>query len=84
MSEAGFSASSTREAEHMVTRHPARAGLEQGRLEKTSTSQLGLLSDAQHARGLNRIWHALETAESEPFGLVSDLRLYATYGYVER
>jgi SAM-dependent methyltransferase len=85
MSEAGFSACSTQETEHLVARHPARAALEQGRLDKTSTSQLAVLSDEQYTQGLNRIRHALQTAEAqgEPFDLVSDLRLYATYGQVE-
>ena len=81
---AGFVDCFTREVQHLPVRVPARAALEQGRLEKSATSQFGILTDEQYRQGLDRIRSAIESAEArgETLYLTADLRLYATLGSV--
>jgi hypothetical protein len=74
----------TSEVQHLPARLPARAAIEQGRLDQGVTSQLAVLSDQEYQRGLDRIRRALESAEAlrESLYLSADLRLYATFGSV--
>lgn len=84
MSAAGFSHCVTAEVQHMPISLPARQGLEQGRLDKSVTSQLSVLTDAAYQCGMDRIRRDLESAEArgEALYLTADLRLYATFGSV--
>ena len=84
MIEAGFEDSITREVEHWILRIPAREALEQGRLDQAVTSQLGVLTDDEYQRGMERIRTDMERAESEGqiLFLTTDLRLYGTTGSV--
>jgi len=84
MRHAGFVDCVTREVQHLPVRLVAREALDQRRLEKSATSQLLVLTDAQYERGLDRICTAIESAEArgEILYLTADLRLYATFGSV--
>jgi ubiquinone/menaquinone biosynthesis C-methylase UbiE len=84
MQGARFSNVYTREVQHLASRLPAQAALDQGRLDKGVASQLALLSDEEYRRGIARIRTAAASAEArgEPLHLVADLRLYATFGSV--
>jgi hypothetical protein len=84
MRDSGFADCVTREVQHLPVRIGARAALEQGRLEKCVTSQLSLLTDAEHRQGLDRVREAVASAEDrgESLFLHADLRLYATFGTV--
>ena len=84
MQAAGFDDCVTREIQHMPVRLAAREALEQGRLEKSATSQLSVLTDEEYGRGIDRIREAIESAEvrGESLCLGADLRLYATFGAV--
>jgi SAM-dependent methyltransferase len=82
MRAAGFTDCVTREIQHLPVRLEARAALEQGRLGKNVTSQLGVLTDEEYRQGIARVREAIETAEvrGESLFLSADLRLYATFG----
>jgi ubiquinone/menaquinone biosynthesis C-methylase UbiE len=84
MRAAGFTDCVTRLIQHLPVRLAARAALEQGRLDKSVTSQLALLSDEEYRQGIDRIRVAVESAErrGESLSLTADLRLYATFGAV--
>jgi len=84
MQAAGFDDCVTREIQHMSVRLTAREALEQGRLEKSATSQLSVLPDGEYDRGIDRVRAAIESAEvrGESLSLGADLRLYATFGAV--
>jgi SAM-dependent methyltransferase len=84
MGAVGFTDCATGEVEHIRIRFPAREALERGRLDKTVTSQLSVLSGEEYQRGIDRIREELESAEArgEPLYLNADLRLYATLGSV--
>lgn len=84
MSSAGFSRCETLVAEHIMHRLPAGRAIEQGHLGQATTSQLGLLTDAEYARGIDRIQRDVEAATKRRQQLVleADLRLYATIGWV--
>ena len=84
MRASGFADCLTREVQHLPVRLDARAALEQGRLEKSVTSQLSLLTDAEYRHGLDRVREAVAAAEvrGESLLLRADLRLYATFGTV--
>jgi ubiquinone/menaquinone biosynthesis C-methylase UbiE len=84
MREAGFEACTTHEVEHWIIRLPAREILKQGRLDRTATSQLSVLTDKQYRRGLQRIYAEIEGIEEKgkSLFLTTDLRLYATTGSV--
>ena len=79
-----FTGVRTSEVQHLPVRLPARAALEQGRLDKGGKSQLAVLTDEEYQRGVDRIRRALESAEArgESLHLSADLRLYATFGSV--
>lgn len=82
MSEAGFRDCNTQEVEHWNYRLPAREILKQGRLDKVSTSQLSVLTEAEYQRGMEKIRATMAQAEAEgkTLFLEADLRLYATVG----
>jgi ubiquinone/menaquinone biosynthesis C-methylase UbiE len=81
---AGFVDCVTRQVQHVPVRLPARTAIEQGRLERSATSQLSLLTDAQYQQGLERIRRAIDAADvrGEILYVTADLRLYATVGAV--
>lgn len=80
MRSAGFEDPTTREVEHWIMRLPAREALEQGRLDKTSTSQLSVLTDEAYEQGLQRIKEDIRRAEAKGLTLflMTDLRLFGT------
>jgi ubiquinone/menaquinone biosynthesis C-methylase UbiE len=84
MAENGLTDCSTVEAQHMQICMPARKALDNGRLAKTSTSQLALLSDEEYIRGIDQIRSDIQKSEEDEkvlhIGL--DLRIYATTGWV--
>jgi ubiquinone/menaquinone biosynthesis C-methylase UbiE len=82
MEAAGFVDCVTRVVQHLPVRLSARAAIEQGRLDRAATSQLGLLTAKQYEDGIHRIWKDIESAEAEgrTLDLTADLRLYATTG----
>ena len=84
MQNAGFENCVTREVEHWMLRLPAHEILEQGRLDKVSTSQLSVLTDEEYQRGIQQIHSEMKQAEDkgETLYLSSDLRLYGTSGSV--
>jgi len=84
MRAAGFADSVTREVQHLPVRFAARAALEEGRLDKSATSQLSVLTDEEYPQGIDRVREAVEAAEvrGESLCLSADLRLYATFGAV--
>jgi hypothetical protein len=84
MKAVGFADCVTREIQHLPVRLGARAALEQGRLDKSVTSQLCVLTDEEYRQGVDRVREAVESAEvrGESLYLSADLRLYATFGAV--
>jgi hypothetical protein len=74
----------TREIQHLPVQLAARAALEEGRLDRAATSQLGLLTEEQYQHGIDRIRKGIESAEASDrtLYLTADLRLYATTGSV--
>jgi SAM-dependent methyltransferase len=83
---AGFSDCVTREIQHWPVQLAARAALEEGRLDRAATSQLGILTEDQYQQGIDRIRRGIESAEASgrTLYLTADLRLYATIGSVRR
>jgi ubiquinone/menaquinone biosynthesis C-methylase UbiE len=84
LSDAGFSDCRTEVAQHIPLRVEAREALASGRLAKTATSQLSVLTDTEYDAGIAHIAQAIDTAEQrgERLYLSGDLRLYATFGHV--
>jgi hypothetical protein len=80
LSEAGFVEVVTTVAEPIVEQADARTYLEAGRLTKTSTSQLALLTDHAFDAGVERIWSEISAAESGGgcFSLSAALKLFGT------
>ena len=80
--EAGFQDCATEEVEHWTYRLPAREILRQGRLDKTATSQLSVLTDAEYQRGMQRLRADIQhlAARGQTLFLTADLRLYGTSG----
>ncbi len=68
---AGFSDATTSVAQHIPAVRPYAVAVEQGKLDRRSTSQLMVISDAEWEAGLRRL-------EAERPVLRSDLRLYMT------
>ena len=81
----GFKRCQTIEALHMPIRIGAQVALETGQLDKSTTSQLAILTDREYRDGITRLLRDIETAKNQ--GLThyigADLRLYATTGWVE-
>jgi hypothetical protein len=82
MREAGFGDCTTQEVEHWTYQLPIEEVQRQGRLEKASTSQLSVLTDAEYQRGMEKIHVNMEGAKArgETLFLEADLRLYGTLG----
>jgi len=80
----GFTYCRTVVALHMPVRMPARAALESGRLGKSTTSQLSVLSDDEYRAGISRLVSDIEAAEAagKTLSIGADLRLYATTGWI--
>lgn len=85
MLDAGFVECRTVVAQHTPWQMPARTALEIGRLAKSYTSQLTVLTDDEYNQGINHLLGKLEAYEAEDAILTvgADLRLYATIGWVE-
>jgi len=85
MAACGFVSVSTAEALHMPLQTSARLALETGRLAKTTTSQLSLLTDDEYNEGIRSLMTDIEISEGEGGALTigADLRLYATIGWLE-
>lgn len=86
MLEAGLNQPSTFEAQRVSLRFELRSALAQGRLDKGTTSQLAILSDAEYRAGMARL---LERAtETESRGEVAlaevELSLWATTAWATR
>jgi hypothetical protein len=80
----GFTDCVAHEVQHIRACLDARSAIEQGRLDKTATSQLSLQTDAEYQQGLERIQRDIESAAAQgaSLDLTADLRLYATFGSV--
>jgi hypothetical protein len=85
MQVAGFTDCITHEVQHVRACIEARTALEQGRLERSATSQLGLQTDEEYQQGIQRIRRDIEKAEARgaSLDLTADLHLYATFGSVD-
>jgi ubiquinone/menaquinone biosynthesis C-methylase UbiE len=70
---AGFTEAVTQVAQHIPAEIPFAAATERGLIDRRSTSQLMVISDAEYEEGRQRI-------EAEQPTLEADLRLYATVG----
>lgn len=68
---AGFYASRTEIVQHLPAERAFDVAVERGHLERQSTSQLMVISDAEYEAGMRRLHEERPT-------LRSDLRLYAT------
>lgn len=84
MCEQGFSGCCTIEAQHIPWQLPARTALEIGRLNKSYTSQLTVLTNDEYNQGINRLVKKLEATEAtkDILTVSADLRLYATIGWM--
>ena len=80
----GFDEAVTVVAQHMQRQAPLSKASSGGRLAKSSTSQLAVLSEDEYARGLERIHRANSRLQAQGRELVlsADIRLYATIGRV--
>lgn len=76
----GFERPRSWEAQRIARRDAVRAALEEGKLDKSTTSQLAEMSDAEYAAGIARVRSAIEwaAARGEELHVDTDLRLYAT------
>jgi len=81
MEGAGFSGCETRMVQHLPREMTAREARTAGFLDRTSTSQLMVISDAEYTEGLQRI-DAADRRRDGTNILRSDLRLYASIGWV--
>jgi ubiquinone/menaquinone biosynthesis C-methylase UbiE len=84
MAAYGFVNSSTVEALHMLLQISARLALETGRLAKTTTSQLTVLTDDEYNEGIRKLMRDIEIDEAQHKVLTigADLRLYATTAWL--
>jgi ubiquinone/menaquinone biosynthesis C-methylase UbiE len=84
MQAVAFTECVTHEVQHLPVRLSARTALAEGRLDKTVSSQLSVLTDEQYTQGMDRIRTSIESAEAQgdSLYLAADLRLYATFAAV--
>jgi len=75
LTNAGFCNAATAVAQHIPVTKPFAEALEEGLLDRQSTSQLMVISDADYDRGRRRL-------EAEQPDLHADLRLYMTVAQV--
>jgi ubiquinone/menaquinone biosynthesis C-methylase UbiE len=82
LERSGLDRCTTREVERIRVRQEAGPMLARGGLDKHVISQLSLLTDADHARGLDRIRAAQARAEEqgETLWLEIDIGLYGVHG----
>lgn len=80
----GFVDASTVQALHMPVQMCARSALETGRLSKTTTSQLTVLTDDEYDEGMRRLMRDIEINEAQhkAFTIGADLHLYATTAWL--
>ena len=81
MGAAGFSRCETRMIQHLPREMSMREARSAGFLDRMSTSQLMVITDAEYEAGRKRM-AAADTASNGAQILRSDLRLYATIGWV--
>jgi ubiquinone/menaquinone biosynthesis C-methylase UbiE len=81
MALAGFAWTESMEADHIEVVRPASEALANGIVDQSFTSQLTVLSEEEFRRGSERLREANDAAGGE-LQLVSDVRLYATIGWV--
>ena len=81
MQAAGFSRCETRMIQHLPREMTVREARSAGFLDRTSTSQLMVITDAEYEAGQKQI-AASDSASNGAKILRSDLRLYATIGWV--
>jgi ubiquinone/menaquinone biosynthesis C-methylase UbiE len=81
MALAGFSWTESMEADRIELVRPASQALVDGVVDTSFTSQLTMLSDEAFRKGSDRLRQANEAAGGE-LQLVTDVRLYATIGWV--
>lgn len=76
----GFVRARSWEAQRMLSRDDVGAALTDGKLAKTSTSQLALLTDAEYTAGIARVRANVEAAAArgEALHVDTELHLYAT------
>jgi SAM-dependent methyltransferase len=82
MRAAGFSRCETREVQQFAATLSPDEVVERGLLERTTTSQLMVISDAAYAAGMRRMASQRQAAAGDRT-LRVDLRLYATTGWVD-
>ncbi len=84
LARAGFSRIATEEVDRIQKQVSLAEALASGVLDRSFTSELTILSDDGYTRGLDRLREAERegTHSGVPFDLVTDLRLYATVGWV--
>lgn len=84
LAEAGFVNCHTIEALHWPIELSARTALESGRLDKTTTSQLTILTDNEYGTGISRLICDIEAAEAQRkvYNIFADLRMYATTAWL--
>jgi ubiquinone/menaquinone biosynthesis C-methylase UbiE len=84
LAEAGFASRETSVAQRLPWRGPARAVLTGGRVDRSWTSQLSVLSDAELAAGEAELRARMEACarRGEELELHADLRIHATTGWV--
>ena len=81
MAASGFLHCETREVQHVPVRMTVSEAARRGFLDRTSTSQLMVISEAEYDAGIKRIHSANADAGGEMI-LRADLRLYGTIGCV--
>jgi|KBSSwiStaDraftv2_1062776.scaffolds.fasta_scaffold432337_2 ubiquinone/menaquinone biosynthesis C-methylase UbiE len=81
ISLAGFAWTESMEAEHIEIVRPAAEAMVSGVVDPGFTSQLTVLSEEQFRRGSERLREANDAAGGE-LQLVTDVRLYATMGWM--
>ena len=84
MTAYGFVSASTVEALQMPLQMSARLALETGRLAKTTTSQLMVLTDDEYDEGIRHLMRNIEINEAQHKALTigADLHLYATTAWL--
>ena len=84
MTAAGFVECETREVQHVPVERSVRVAIEEGLLDRHSTSQLMVISDAAYEAGVARIRAATPDAGDREPMLRASLHLYATTGWLSR
>lgn len=82
--EAGFTNPTTEIVQPWLARHVASEALENGLLDKGTTSQLAILTDVEYEAGMDKLKADIHRAEASgtPLVLETDLRLYATTAWL--